>query len=96
MFAAGLAGIEEELELPGPVEDRNLFEDAQRGVKVPGLAKLPLTLGEAIERFASSELMKRTLGDHIHSFLVREKTAEWHEYLQTVSQWEYDRYLAVL
>ena len=42
------------------------------------------------------ELMKRTLGEHIHSYLVEEKRREWSEYLRQVSPWELDRYLAVL
>ena len=49
-----------------------------------------------MERFASSDLMRETLGEHIHSYLVAAKRAEWGEYQGSVSQWERDRYLAVL
>ena len=40
--------------------------------------------------------MKSTLGEHIHSYLVDTKRAEWIEYLRHVDSWELDRYLAVL
>ena len=61
-----------------------------------GLKRLPANLGEAVNRFESSELMRKVLGDHIHSYLVETKRAEWVAYLTHVSPWELDRYLAVL
>ena len=61
-----------------------------------GLDKLPENLGEAIELFEASELMKETLGERIHSYLVSEKRAEWRDYQGYVSQWERDRFLHVL
>mgnify|MGYP004453791911 CR=1 FL=1 len=96
MLAAGLAGIEEGLMPPDPIESLNLFEHSESCLTQRGLRKLPEDLGEAIELFENSDLMRATLGDHIHSFLVKEKKAEWMAYLSNVSQWELDRYLAVL
>ena len=55
-----------------------------------------MNLGEAVDRFESSQLMKQTLGEHIHSYLVEAKRSEWVQYLRHVSQWELERYLAVL
>ena len=49
-----------------------------------------------MELFAESELMKKTLGEHIHGYLVEAKRAEWNEYQGTVSEWERNRYLEVL
>ena len=40
--------------------------------------------------------MKKTLGEHIHGYLVEAKRAEWNEYQGTVSEWERNRYLEVL
>ena len=96
MLAAGMAGIEEELELPSPVSDCNLFDRVPQEVPAGTREVFPANLGEAIDRFEASELMKRTLGEHIHSYLVEEKRREWSEYLRQVSPWELDRYLAVL
>ena len=87
MLAAGLAGIEEEL-WPGDPMDGHADGN--------GREMLPANLGEAVDLFESSDLMKKTLGDHIHSYLVETKRAEWVDYLCHVSPWELDRYLAVL
>ena len=92
MLAAGLAGIEEELAPSDPIEDENLYDARFRF----GREMLPTNLGEAVNRFEKSELMRKTLGEHIHSYLVEAKRAEWLEYLRHVSTWETDRFLAVL
>lgn len=96
MLAAGLKGIEEGLELPDPVEDQTLFQLTREELRERGLSRLPENLGEAIDLFAASDLMKETLGEHIHAYLVGEKRAEWRDYQGFVSQWEYDRFLHVL
>lgn len=96
MLAAGLAGIEEELELPLPTEDQDLFSLSRQDLRLQGIETLPESLGEAVELFAESKLMRETLGDHIHSYLVQAKRAEWNEYQSHVSQWELNRSLAVL
>ena len=96
MLAAGLAGIEEKLEPSAPIEDKNLFEYSPQAMLDAGFERLPVNLGEAVDKFEKSELMRKVLGDHIHSFLVETKRAEWIEYLNNVSPWELERYLAVL
>lgn len=96
ILAAGLAGIEEDLPLPPSIDDLNLFEHSDACLIGRGFSKLPEDLGQAITLFENSELMKETLGEHIHSYLASEKKAEWASYLGTVSQWELERYLAVL
>ena len=71
--------------------------ELRNGIDRCGIAgPLPMNLGEAVDRFESSQLMKRTLGEHIHSYLVEAKRSEWVQYLRHVSQWELERYLAVL
>ena len=90
LLAAGLDGIQRSLALPEPCEA------AQAVGGCHGCGILPQNLGEAIEAFAASSLMKETLGEHTHSFLVRSKTEEWKRYQATVTQWETDRLLAVL
>ena len=57
---------------------------------------MPETLGEAVELFAESDLMRETLGDHIHDYLVRAKREEWEAYQDIVTPWELKRNLAVL
>lgn len=96
MLAAGLRGIQDELELQQPEEDLDLFRLTPAELRERGIATLPETLGDAVELFAESELMRETLGEHIHSYIVSAKRAEWREYLGVVTQWELDRSLAVL
>ena len=60
------------------------------------MALLPQTLGEAVELLAESELMRETLGEHIHGYLVAAKRREWNEYQRAVTPWELERGLAVL
>ncbi|MDO4536523.1 MAG: glutamine synthetase family protein [Coriobacteriales bacterium] len=90
-IAAGLKGIEDELPLPPEVTSGDLSEAlmAQKGYR-----HLPKSLGEAIETFEQSELMRKTLGDHICDFLVTEKRSEWTDYCTTITDWEKDRYYA--
>ena len=96
VLAAGLKGIEEKLPLRDSIEDSDWSHLSRQELHAQGIETLPDTLGEAVERFARSELMKEVLGDHIHSFLVDAKRKEWNEYLRQVSNWELERYLGVL
>ncbi len=95
LLMAGLEGIEKGYELPEPM-DRNLYHLAPDERRRLGIEQLPETLGEAIELTAESELVLRTLGEHMFNRLVEIKRQEWEEYRVQVTQWELDRYMAVL
>jgi glutamine synthetase len=95
LLMAGLEGIEKGYELPEPME-KNLYHLSPDERKRLGIEQLPETLGEAIELTADSELMLRTLGEHMFNRYVEIKRQEWDEYRVQVSQWELDRYLSVL
>jgi glutamine synthetase len=95
MLGAGLKGIEEQLELM-PEATNDIFEMSEAELKEANIAMLPENLGAAIKLFEESETMKEILGDHIHEFYVENKKAEWADYIKDVSQWELDRYLAVI
>lgn len=95
VFAAGLAGIEEGLELP-PAQPHNVAEMSEAELEAAGVRRLPTDLGSAIESFEGSELMRRTLGDHIFDYLVKAKKAEWEEYSRHVGAWEIRKFLPVL
>jgi glutamine synthetase len=76
--------------------DSNLYHLTSEERKEQGITSLPETLGEAVDELAASELMRRALGDHIWDAYVRLKRKEWDEYRIQLTQWELDRYLAVL
>jgi len=95
MLGAGLKGIEEGLELM-PEATNNIFDMTPEELDAAGIATLPKDLGEAVELFENSALMKEVLGEHIHKYFVENKKAEWAEYVSTVSPWEQDRYLSII
>ena len=96
MLAAGLAGIEEGLELMPPADEAAPIGCTRYEHRARGIETLPESLGEAVERFAGSKLMRETLGEHIHDYLVRTKREEWEAYQGIVTAWELERNLAVL
>lgn len=95
MLGAGLKGIEEELELM-PESTNDIFEMSEAELKSAGISTLPKDLGEAIDLFEGSEMMKEILGEHIHSYYVENKRAEWADYIKQVTPWERARYLSVI
>ena len=95
LLHAGLEGIEKGYELPEPME-KNLYHLAPDERRRLGIEQLPETLGEAIELTAESELVLRTLGEHMFKRYVEIKRKEWDEYRVQVSRWELDRYLSIL
>lgn len=96
VLAAGLKGIELELPLQDPNEEEDLNSLSNECLEEHGLTALPNNLGEALERFKHSALMKEVLGEHTHSYLVEAKGREWNSYQRDVSQWEQKRFLSVL
>lgn len=95
MLGAGLKGIEDELELPTEASS-DIFKMTIEELREAGIRTLPGDLGEAIDLFEPSELMKEILGEHIHEYYVRNKREEWNAYRSYVSSWELNRYLSVL
>jgi glutamine synthetase len=95
LLGAGLKGIEDHLQLPSEFT-ANAFALSREELAAQQVAVLPTNLGQAVDLFEGSQLMREVLGDHIHSYFVRNKREEWDAYCANVSQWELDRYLSVL
>lgn len=93
MLAAGLDGIENQLECPPPV-NKNIFTMSQREKSRLKVEALPPNLQKAIEIFEKSKLMRETLGDHLFFHFIDAKTQEWSEYISQVHKWELDTYLS--
>ncbi len=96
MLAAGLRGIDENLELPNPLEEENLRPLSHIELERRGITSLPENLGEAIDLFEASDFMREFFGEQTHHYIVKEKRREWISYMQSVSQWEIDNYLSIL
>jgi glutamine synthetase len=95
MLAAGLEGIEQEYELPPSVEP-NIYKMSAEQRETIGLGALPNNLYEAITETQESELVRRTLGDHVFERFVTNKLNEWYEYREQVTDWEIDKYFSKL
>src|SRR5665648_1014415 len=95
MLAAGLEGIEKGYELPPSVEP-NIYKMTADEREVAGLGALPNNLYEAITETQQSELVRRTLGDHVFERFVTNKLNEWYEYREQVTDWEVDKYFSKL
>jgi glutamine synthetase len=95
LLHAGLEGIEQGYELPEPMET-NLYHLTPEQRRERGIVSLPETLGEAIDELAQSDLARKALGPHIFDRYVELKRKEWDDYRVQLTDWERERYLAVL
>ena len=95
MLAAGLEGIEKEYDIPVPTEE-NVFEMKLEERERRGIGTLPGSLAEAIELAERSELVRKTLGDHVFYTLLQNKKIEWNNYRTQVTEYELKRYLPIL
>ena len=92
MLAAGLKGIEKKMDPPNPVEEDVFdFDDAKLAEFY--IKSLPTDLGEALDEFEQSKLMKETLGEHAFNKYLGLKRAEWTEFKQSVTDWEREHYM---
>lgn len=92
-LAAGLDGIERKLELPPEATAETLKLNGRQMLEA-GYTPLPRSLKEALDVFEDSQFMKDALGEHIHSFFLKKKRAEWHKFESTITEWEIKHYLA--
>lgn len=83
LIAAGLAGIDEKLELQKP-----FVGDAYQAARLP---EIPKTLREATETLAKSKMLKAALGEDVVEHYVH--TARWEqlEYDRRITDWELHR-----
>jgi glutamine synthetase len=79
---AGLAGINEGLSAPAPVE-------ASYSADVP---RLPTDMGTAIQAFEESDFVKSAFGSDFAQYYTTLKRAEWTRYLAALSDWEAREY----
>ncbi|MBI4260386.1 MAG: glutamine synthetase [Actinobacteria bacterium] len=95
MLGAGLAGIEEGVEL-APEASNNIYDMTDEERRAAGIERLPEDLFEAIRAAEESKVLRSVLGDHVHEFLMRNKKEEWDAYRSYVTPYELERYLPIL
>ncbi|MFC1504309.1 glutamine synthetase family protein [Spirochaetota bacterium] len=94
MLNAGLDGIENKYKVPEPMQ-LNLYDLTDEERKKKGIEILPDSLGNAITLTEGSELVKKTLGDHIFTRFIELKKKEWNDYRIQVPRYELDKYLPI-
>jgi glutamine synthetase len=85
-------GIQRQLD-PGEPESRNLYEAMEAGKQVK---KLPMNLGDALERLAEDEVIKSAMPGEMYPLYHWYKRDEWEKFLATTSSWDLETYLDCL
>jgi glutamine synthetase len=95
MIAAGLDGIEQELEPPADI-DFDAFALSVDEVKAKGIGMLPGDLNEAINAFIADETMREAMGPQVADYIIANKRQEWDDFRTQVTPWEMENYLPKL
>jgi glutamine synthetase len=82
LLAAGLHGIEQQIEPPDALEGNGYTADVEH---------LPSTLPEAIALFADSEVARAAFGPDVHHHLLNTAEQEWRAFNRAVTDWELRR-----
>lgn len=85
-------GIRRDLD-PGEPEQRNIYQAMKAGKKVQ---KLPLSLGEALDRLDQDAVIKSALPDEMYRVFTHYKRDEWEQFLANVTEWDVKTYLDCL
>jgi glutamine synthetase len=75
VIAAGLAGVADELRLPGPVTGDPALCSAQERARA-GIDRLPVTAEEAADALAANAVLAAALGPELHDAIVTVRRAE--------------------
>jgi glutamine synthetase len=97
VLAAGLDGIENDLDAGDPTTELNLHEVTEEQRRKLGVELLPANLLDATRELEKDDVIRRALGntgreDYV-DYYVRTKQAEWDEWHNEVTPWEIKRYL---
>ncbi|WP_372597987.1 type III glutamate--ammonia ligase [Amphritea sp.] len=91
IIAAGLDGIERELD-PGAPVNLNLYAMTEEQRKTKGIEILPQNLNEAITALEADTVLTERMGKEIVAEFIKIKRDEWIDYSRHVSDWEVNRY----
>ncbi len=94
IVAAGMDGVERELELPPPVK-KNIYKLSSKERHELNIRTLPGNLFEALSFLEKDKLLCDALGDHICKNFFQLKKEEWLQYSTQVTDWDWKRYFDV-
>ena len=92
MIAAGLDGVEKELE-PGDPRRESLYALSGEQLVERGIGLLPRSLDEACDALEEDAVIREALGEGFTEEFVEIKRQEWDDYSRHVSDYEISRYL---
>jgi glutamine synthetase len=95
MLAAGMAGVEEKINPPEPVEE-NVYKMGPAEREKRGIRQLPGSLLEALQLTENSKIVREALGDHVFSHFLENKKVEWDNYRIQITSYELEKYLPLL
>ncbi|WP_114561234.1 type I glutamate--ammonia ligase [Desertihabitans aurantiacus] len=95
VLSAGLAGIQQQMELPEETAE-DVWSMTERERRALGIGSLPRNLDEAVRIMEGSELVAETLGEHVFDYFLRNKRNEFESYRSQVTPWELNSLLPVL
>jgi glutamine synthetase len=95
MLAAGLAGIEQKIAPPDPVEE-NVYKMGEEERLKRRIRQLPGSLLEALQITEKSQLVREALGDHVFEHFIENKKVEWDRYRIQITSYELEKYLPLL
>ncbi len=93
MLAAGLDGVQNDKQPPKPLTG-NVYKMSDQDLADQGIESLPSDLITAVHALEADPVIREALGPHIFDYFLRNRRAEWSEYIAQVHPWEIDRYLA--
>lgn len=94
-IAAGIDGIERELDPGEPMIGRNMYETPLEQARAEGLRFLPQSLPEALDAFEEDDVVRGALAGGLDEEFLRIKRTEWVRYHNEVGRWETDQYLTL-
>ncbi len=95
MLAAGMAGMEQKIQPPDPVE-ANVYKMSEQERLERRIKQLPGSLIEAVQITEKSEMVREALGDHVFEHFIENKKLEWDRYRIQITSYELEKYLPVL
>ena len=95
MLAAGMAGVEEKIIPPEPVEE-NVYKMGPAEREKRGIRQLPGSLMEAVQLTEKSKVVREALGDHVFNRFLENKKVEWDNYRIQITSYELEKYLPLL
>jgi glutamine synthetase len=97
LLAAGLDGIERELDPGDPNTELNLYETDEARRKELGIDVLPANLLDATRELEMDAVIRsalgRAVGEDYADYYIGCKRREWQQAHEQITQWELDRYL---